>query len=387
MIRTVPDCRILNPPGVTGPSLPSGSSIKSRVTLSKLKCCAILKFHGIIRDMPRGYVDFFVSFLYISGMIEVDSLTKRYGSVEAVKDVSFSVGKDQVLGFLGPNGAGKTTIMKILTGYHFPSGGTALVDGISVQDDPVGVKSRIGYLPESVPLYGDLTPLEYLTFIAQARLIPRGEQKDRIQAALDACGLKQVRGKKIETLSKGYKQRVGLAQAIIHDPPILILDEPTSGLDPNQIIEIRGLITELGKRKTVILSTHILQEVEAVCSRVLILNEGRIAAQGKPEEIAGTMKGGDTWELILKGDAAGLREGLGLPAGDIKPGSINDGPDGTVKVSFFLPIRDPGAEWADGERIFDWAVSRGFKILRMDRKRLSLEDIFVKLTSEEGSQP
>jgi ABC-2 type transport system ATP-binding protein len=321
-------------------------------------------------------------------MIEVNSLTKRYGSVEAVKDVSFSVGKDQVLGFLGPNGAGKTTIMKILTGYHFPSGGTALVDGISVQDDPVGVKSRIGYLPESVPLYGELTPLEYLTFIAQARLIPRREQKDKIQSVLEACGLKQVTGKKIETLSKGYKQRVGLAQAILHDPPILILDEPTSGLDPNQIIEIRGLITELGKRKTVILSTHILQEVEAVCSRVLILNEGRIAAQGKPEEIAGTMKGGDTWELILKGtDAAGLWDGLGLPEGDIKPGSINDGPDGTVNVSFFLPAREQGAEWADGERIFDWAVSRGFKILRMNRKRLSLEDIFVKLTSEEGSQP
>ncbi|MFP3089034.1 ATP-binding cassette domain-containing protein [Treponema sp. TIM-1] len=321
-------------------------------------------------------------------MIEVNSLTKRYGSVEAVKDVSFSVGKDQVLGFLGPNGAGKTTIMKILTGYHFPSEGTALVDGISVQDDPVEVKSRIGYLPESVPLYGDLTPLEYLTFIAQARLIPRQEQKGKIQSALEACGLKQVAGKKIEDLSKGYKQRVGLAQAIIHDPPILILDEPTSGLDPNQIIEIRGLITELGKRKTVILSTHILQEVEAVCSQVLILNEGRIAAQGKPEEIAGTMKGGDTWELILKGtDIAGLRDGLGLPEGDVRPGSISDGPDGTVKVSFFLPIRGSATEWADGERIFDWAVSRGFKILRMDRKRLSLEDIFVKLTSEEESRP
>jgi ABC-2 type transport system ATP-binding protein len=321
-------------------------------------------------------------------MIKVDSLTKRYGPVEAVKDVSFSVGKDQVLGFLGPNGAGKTTIMKILTGYHFPSEGTALVDGISVQDDPVEVKSRIGYLPESVPLYGDLTPREYLAFIAQARLIPREEQKGKIQSALEACGLRQVGDKKIETLSKGYKQRVGLAQAIIHDPPILILDEPTTGLDPNQIIEIRGLITELGKRKTVILSTHILQEVEAVCSRVLILNEGRIAAQGTPEEIAGTMKGGDTWELVLKGaDASGLRDGLGLPDGDMKPGIISDGPEGTVNLSFFLPVREAGTEWADGERIFDWAVSRGFKILRMDRKRLSLEDIFVKLTSEEGVQP
>lgn len=335
-------------------------------------------------------------------MIEVQNLTKRYGPVEAVKDVSFSVGREQVLGFLGPNGAGKTTIMKILTGYHFPSGGTVLVDGISVQDEPLAVKSRIGYLPESVPLYGDLTPLEYLTFIAEARLIPREDQKKKIQSALDACGLeasgpRQVAGKKIETLSKGYKQRLGLAQAIIHDPPILILDEPTSGLDPNQIIEIRGLIRELGKRKTVILSTHILQEVEAVCSQVLILNEGRIAAQGKPEEIAGSMKGGDTWELVLKGaDAALLPDALaglpGLPAGELPGVNISDGPGGTVAVSFFLPARAVGTEGAGdegdaGEGIFDWAVSRGFKILRMDRKRLSLEDIFVKLTGEEEDRP
>jgi ABC-2 type transport system ATP-binding protein len=307
--------------------------------------------------------------------------------VEAVKDVSFSVGTDQVLGFLGPNGAGKTTIMKILTGYHFPSAGTALVDGISVQEDPVAVKSRIGYLPENVPLYGDLTPREYLVFIARARLIPREEREGKILTALESCGLKQVKDKKIETLSKGYKQRVGLAQAILHDPPILILDEPTTGLDPNQIIEIRGLIRDLGRRKTVILSTHILQEVEAVCSRVLILNEGRIAAQGSPEEIAGTMKGGDTWELVLKGtDAAALRDAGGLP-GDPGQEGISDGPGGTVNVRFFLPSGEAGAEWADGERIFDWAVSRRLKILRMDRKRLSLEDIFVKLTGEEGDQP
>jgi ABC-2 type transport system ATP-binding protein len=318
-------------------------------------------------------------------MIEVRDLTKQYGPVKAVRGVSFTVGKDQVLGFLGPNGAGKTTIMKILTGYHFPSEGSALVEGISVQEDPVGVKSRIGYLPESVPLYGDLTPREYLGFIAQARLIPRGERPDRIRAAMEACGLLPVEDKRIETLSKGYKQRVGLAQAIIHDPPILILDEPTSGLDPNQIIEIRSLIKELGKRKTVILSTHILQEVEAVCSQVLILNEGRIAAQGRPEEIAGTMKGGDTWELTLRGAdpaaLAGELEGIGG-----KPGSVEPGPEGTVAVNFFLQGREEAGEWADGERIFDWAVSRGFKILRMNRKRLSLEDIFVKLTSEEGDR-
>ncbi|MDR1059026.1 MAG: ATP-binding cassette domain-containing protein [Treponema sp.] len=316
-------------------------------------------------------------------MIEVQGLTKRYGNIEAVKDVSFSLGRDQVLGFLGPNGAGKTTIMKIITGFHFPSGGSVFVEGVSVQEDPVEVKKRIGYLPESVPLYGDLTVEEYLSFIAAARLIPGKEQKKAMGAALSSCGLEQVRGRQIETLSKGYKQRVGLAQAIIHDPAILILDEPTSGLDPNQIIEIRSLIKELGKRKTVILSTHILQEVEAVCSRVLIINEGRIAAQGTPEEIAGTMKGGDTWELVLKGPAGpgellsrlkGLGEDLGSPAAEGRG-------DGTLDVSFFIPGEEGGA-LGNGERIFDWALSSGYKILGMNRKKLSLEDIFVKLTSE-----
>jgi ABC-2 type transport system ATP-binding protein len=273
--------------------------------------------------------------------------------------------------------------MKILTGYHFPSGGDALVDGISVEDDPVETKKRIGYLPESVPLYGDLNPTEYLGFIAEARLIPREERKKRVDEALEACGLTHMRSKRIENLSKGYKQRVGLAQAIIHDPPILILDEPTSGLDPNQIIEIRGLIKDLGKRKTVILSTHILQEVEAVCSQVLIINEGRIAAQGTPEEIAGTMKGGDTWELTLLGAHSHTIQDrlLQLGAG-ITPAHLEERGDATINLSFFLP--GSTEEAGEGERIFDWAVAQGYKILRMNRKRLSLEDIFVKLTNEVG---
>jgi ABC-2 type transport system ATP-binding protein len=317
-------------------------------------------------------------------MIVVEELTKRYGRFEAVRDVSFEVGREQVLGFLGPNGAGKTTIMKILTGFHFPSAGRALVEGISVEENPVEVKKRIGYLPENVPLYGDLTVLEYLSFIADARLIPREERSRSIGAAMDTCGLAQVRSKRIETLSKGYKQRLGLAQAIIHDPPILILDEPSSGLDPNQIIEIRALIKELGKRKTVILSTHILQEVEAVCSQVLILNEGRIAAQGRPEEIAGTIKGNDTWVVILKGaDLPGIEAKLGGLDAELKPGGLEDLGDG--RVSLNCSFRGGGEEGEDGgERIFDWAVSAGLKILEMNRKRLSLEDIFVKLTNEEG---
>jgi ABC-2 type transport system ATP-binding protein len=317
-------------------------------------------------------------------MIEVENITKRYGPVEAVKEISFTVGQDQVLGFLGPNGAGKTTIMKILTGYHFPGSGSARVEGYSVEDDPVEVKKRTGYLPESVPLYGDMTVEDYLSFMAAARLVPPEQQQDALEKSIAGCGLKPVRSRLIETLSKGFKQRVGLAQAIIHDPPVLILDEPTSGLDPNQIIEIRSLIKDLGKRKTVILSTHILQEVEAICSRVLILNEGRIAAQGTPEEIAGTLKGGDTWELVLKqsstGGTGGMREACARLARDLNPEITEE--EGLYRVSFFLPAAgDRGAP--DGEKIFDWAVAENLKILGMNRRRFSLEDIFVKLTNDE----
>jgi ABC-2 type transport system ATP-binding protein len=331
-------------------------------------------------------------------MIEVEGITKRYGAVEAVKELSFSVGKEQVLGFLGPNGAGKTTIMKILTGYHFPSEGTAKVAGFSVTDDPVEVKRRTGYLPESVPLYMDMTVDEYLSFMAAARLVPSAEQKAALEKSIASCGLKSVRSKLVETLSKGFRQRVGLAQAIIHDPPILILDEPTSGLDPNQIIEIRSLIKELGRSKTVLLSTHILQEVEAICSRVLILNEGRIAAQGTPEEIAGTLKGGDTWELLLKGEEIAekctrlTQNAAGLTEASVSAGTAPEitEEDGLYKVRFFLPGRDRhdgetaplGETVLSGEVIFDWAVAENLKILSMNRRKLSLEDIFVKLTSD-----
>jgi ABC-2 type transport system ATP-binding protein len=324
-------------------------------------------------------------------MIEVSNLSKNYGAARAVRDISFSVGKDNVLGFLGPNGAGKTTIMKILTGYHFPSSGSALVDGISVTEDPVAVKNLIGYLPESVPLYGDLTVDEYLRFIAEARLIPKKEQAEKIDRAIEQCALTEKRGKRIETLSKGYKQRTGLAQAILHDPPILILDEPTTGLDPNQIIEIRSLIKELGKTKTVILSTHILQEVEAICNQVLILNEGRIAAQGTPESIAGTMKGGEHWDLLLKGAPADtiqnrLENFAASHSLALEINSIEDR-EGAVNITFFVQNAEESAGTENPEKIFDWAVANGFKIFSMNKKKLSLEDIFVKLTNETAAVP
>ena len=321
-------------------------------------------------------------------MIEVKNLSKNYGYVEAVKDVSFSVGKDQVLGFLGPNGAGKTTVMKILTGFHFPSEGIAMIDGIQVDENPVEIKKRIGYLPENVPLYGDLTVTEYLKFIAQSRLIPKDKRGDAIETSIEACGLAEYRNKKIDTLSKGYRQRTGLAQAILHDPPILILDEPTNGLDPNQIIEIRSLIKELGRRKTVILSTHILQEVEAICSRVMIINEGKIAAQGTPEEIASTLKGGDTWELLIRGhEIENVKDKLKLLVQGI--GSISlELKDNTAALSFFIPddkitASNLPADIPMGEHIFDWAVANRLKIIGMKHKKLSMEDIFVSITSGE----
>jgi len=224
------------------------------------------------------------------------------------------------------------------------------------------------------------------TFAAEARLIPKQDRKTAIDNSLEACGLGSYRGRKIETLSKGYRQRTGLAQAILHDPPILILDEPTTGLDPNQIIEIRSLIKELGKRKTVILSTHIMQEVEAMCSQVLIINEGRIAAQGKPDEIAVTMKGGITWDLLLKGaDKEAIKAKLSKLDTQIKIGAAENTQDGLVQMSFLIP--DANADFAVGERIFDWAVAENLKILGMNRKKLSIEDIFVKLTVDEKGKP
>lgn len=314
-------------------------------------------------------------------MIELRELRKSYGGVEAVHGVTFKAETGSVLGLLGPNGAGKTTIMKVLTGYHYPSSGTALVDGVDVAEDPIAVKRRVGYLPEMVPLYQDLSVAEYLDFAADARGLAGEGRRRAIERAVDSCGLEGVYRKKVEDLSKGYKQRVGLAQAILHDPPILILDEPTTGLDPNQIIEIRELITSLGKSKTVLLSTHILQEVEAICSTVIILNEGRVAAQGAPADIGETLKGEERIRMRIKApkglDASSLS---GIPS--LKSvSSLQAEADGVWAAEIVLPPASAGSP-EGGELVFDWAVSRGIKVLELERRRLSLEEIFVKLTSE-----
>ncbi|WP_304224877.1 ABC transporter ATP-binding protein [Gracilinema caldarium] len=319
-------------------------------------------------------------------MIEVQQLSKQYGKVQAVRNVSFQVGTGQVIGLLGPNGAGKTTIMKILTGYHYPSSGTARIDGLSVEEHPEEIKKRIGYLPENAPSYGDLTPLEYLSFVAEAREIPKQQRANRINEVINICSLKDVENKPIETLSKGYRQRLGLAQAIIHDPPILILDEPTTGLDPNQILEIRNLIRELGRRKTVILSTHILQEVEAVCSQVIIIHQGKIAAQGTSAEIGKQLKGQESWHLVLtgklpevlpsqfvfKGNTFRLQDSARLDHGGLSLKVVHV--DENKGASVTAPIL--------GETLFDWAVDCGYKIIHMEHQKFSLEDIFVQLTRE-----
>ena len=223
-------------------------------------------------------------------MIEIKNLTKKFDQFVAVDDLSFSVREGEVLGFLGPNGAGKSTTMKVITGFLSPSAGTILVDGNDISTNPIEAKALIGYLPEGAPCYGDMTPLEFLKFIAEIRGFQGQESVDRVQHVIREVELQSVCMQSIETLSKGFKRRVGLAQAIIHDPKVLILDEPTDGLDPNQKHHVRELITNLAKDKIVVISTHILEEVTAVCSRAIIINDGKIVADGTPTELGSQSK-------------------------------------------------------------------------------------------------
>jgi len=314
-------------------------------------------------------------------MIEVSDLQKKYGSFYAVKGVDFTVQKGEIVGLLGPNGAGKTTIMKILTGYHFPSGGKATIDDYEIASNPLEIKKMVGYLPENIPLYNELNVSEYLEFIADARQIFGEKRSERLDAVIKGCGLEPVMYKSIDKLSKGYKQRVGLAQAIFHDPAILILDEPTTGLDPNQIIEIRELIKNLGEEKTVILSTHYLQEVEAVCKRVLILNDGSIVAQGTPDEISRELKGEYLYTAVVQNkDKDTVESSLDSLQGMKKLVSIQPDSSGNTKFQVAMEhSQESGAE------LFKWAVNKNYTLLSMYREQVSLEDIFTKLTRDGGN--
>jgi len=232
-------------------------------------------------------------------MIEVKNLVKTYGSKRAVDGVSFNVKRGDILGFLGPNGAGKSTTMKMITGFLSPTGGTALVDGHDVTQDPVAVKKRIGYLPESAPAYGEMTVEEFLGFIAECRGFRSPEEKEaKVNRALALTKLESVRIQTIETLSKGYKQRVGFAQALLHDPPVLVLDEPTDGLDPNQKNEVRTLIKAMASEKAVVLSTHILEEVEAICTRVIIISQGKVVVDETPAQFSARKPGARLDEIF-----------------------------------------------------------------------------------------
>ena len=314
-------------------------------------------------------------------MIEADGLVKRYGGFEAVKGISFRIGSGQVVGLLGPNGAGKTSVMRVLTAYHFPSGGSVRVASHDVAGAPHRVRQAVGYLPENAPLYPDMKVREYLGFIAQARGLAGNLRRQRIEWAVDTCGLNEVFGREVRRLSRGYRQRAGLAQAMLHDPEVLVLDEPTSGLDPNQIAGIRGLIRGLGARKTVLLSTHIMQEVEALCTRVLIMNDGRLIAQGTPGEIAGGLAESAALSVAFKGllDASSLESLGSLPGVRGVQGVRHFGEERT-EVSLALEAgMDPS------EAVYDWAVARERKILGLALQKTSLEELFARLTSGEAN--
>ena len=312
-------------------------------------------------------------------MIEVQHLTKRYGRVTAVDDLTFKVERGEILGFLGPNGAGKTTTMRILTGYMPATEGRAVVAGFDVFEQPIEAKRRTGYLPETPPLYPEMTVREYLQFVARIKIkgIPGSERRQRVEESMRRTRVDDMATRHCGKLSKGYRQRVGLAQAILHNPEVLILDEPTAGLDPKQIIETRDLIRSLAGDHTIILSTHILPEVSQTCQRVVIINKGRVVAVDTPENLTARLQGSET--LYVQVDAAGADVGSALTA---IPGVTRVAPADTGPESGAFEVesergRDVRRELA---RVI---VTRGWGLLELRPMRMSLEEVFLQVTTEE----
>ena len=312
-------------------------------------------------------------------MIEVTNLTKYYGSHRAVCDISFKIEKGLIYGFLGPNGAGKTTVMNIMTGYIGASGGKVLVNGYDIVEDPENAKRCIGYLPEQPPLYVDMTVLEYLNFAADLKKVPKDKAKAQIDELLDIIQIRDVKNRLIKFLSKGYRQRVGLAQAIIGYPDIIILDEPTVGLDPRQIIDIRNLIKSLGEKHTVILSSHILSEISAVCDYVLILSHGRLVASDTPENLGRIMKGTNIISLTAKGTESELR-GVLSNIQNITKLSILPIEGGFIEVDVESPI-DVDLR----ENVFYALSGAKCPIMALSTRNISLEETFLELTKSEGA--
>ena len=320
-------------------------------------------------------------------MISVESLTKRFADAEAVSCVSFRVEKGEILGFLGPNGAGKTTTMRMLTCYVPPSAGTAKVGGYDIYDQPVEVRRQVGYLPESVPLYGEMRVQEYLRFRARLKGVSRAQVGARLDYVMGRCGIGDVRGRIIDHLSKGYRQRVGLAEALLHNPPILILDEPTVGLDPKQIRQVRELIRDLGREHTIILSSHILPEVEQVCGRVVIIDRGKLVAQGSPEELRREIGGKARLDVEIRGARPAVLAALEKLPGASSVREAQDAPTGVAAAGTGDDVRatietEAGADLR-GE-VFRLAVERGWTLLGLARRTLSLEDVFIDLTTTEA---
>jgi len=310
--------------------------------------------------------------------ISVRNLTKVYGDQKAIDDISFDVKTAEILGFLGPNGAGKTTTMKILTCYMPPTSGTVEIDGLNIFDHSIEVRRKIGYLPEMNPLYPEMNVLDYLEYSAQLHGMERNTIPKRIKEMVHVCGLEDVRHKDIGELSKGYRQRVGLAQALIHEPEVLILDEPTSGLDPNQIVEIRNLIKQLGRAKTFILSTHILSEVQATCDRVLIINEGKIVADGSPEQLQQEFQGAETVTIEVKSDATNPLEQISPKLRSLASVTSVELLSQKDSAARFQLHMEKGADVR--EAAFRLAVAEGWVVLELSRKTTSLEEVFHKLT-------
>jgi ABC-2 type transport system ATP-binding protein len=306
-------------------------------------------------------------------MIEVENLGKTYVTEPVVRDLSFFVPEGQVLGFLGPNGAGKTTVMRMLTAFLPPTTGRVVVAGVDLDQDPVELRRNVGYLPENVPLYPELRVDEYLRFRADVEGVPRAEVAARVDEVIGRCLIGDVRRQMIGTLSKGYRQRVGLAGALVHKPKVLILDEPTVGLDPNQIIKVRELIAELGRDHTVLLSTHILPEVEQVCERVFIIDRGRIVADGAPDALRTRLVGNPTLAVELGGAGGEAFEALTALPGVVGVQPTGDG-------GFRL---EHGAGTDPREAVFRLAVERGWVLLGLTPQRATLEDVFVRLTTRE----
>ena len=313
-------------------------------------------------------------------MIKVDRLTKRYGPTLAVKDITFEVEKGEIVGFLGPNGAGKTTTMRILTCFLPPTSGSASVSGYDVLEAPLEVKKRIGYLPETPPLYLDMTLDGYLDFVGRLKGIASGDIAGRVDAVIERCALGEVRKKLTGQLSKGYRQRVGLAQALIHDPDVLILDEPTAGLDPKQIIETRQLIKDLGGDHTIILSTHILPEVQSIADRIIIINDGKLEASDSPENLIARMQGAESVLLEIDGPPEDVESRL-LAVPGVHGVSRKNGHGGRTSWEI-----ETGKEPNIRSDLARAVVESGWGLYEIRSIGMSLEDIFLKLTAADPAE-